>query len=166
MQMYFTILEYDDQNCAGALGIANVLNEYDKTNEASEIYKLLVNSEPTSTTGFHARVNQAHIAMWDKNIDLAVNLYTQALEIQPQNLEVSLFLSKALFRNKDYENCRELLSKKLEANPNDLRIKYNLAMVLYRSAQDTFNQAVRTVQQTKRAIDDLGSAKDLFTHLL
>lgn len=39
-------MEYDDQNCAGALGIANVLNEYDKINEASEIYKLLVNSEP------------------------------------------------------------------------------------------------------------------------
>jgi hypothetical protein len=57
MQMYFTILEYDDQNCAGALGIANVLNEYDKTNEANEIYKLLVNSEPHSQTGFHARVN-------------------------------------------------------------------------------------------------------------
>ena len=57
MQMYFTILEYDDQNCAGALGIANVLNEYDKTNEANEIYRLLVNSEPHSQTGFHARVN-------------------------------------------------------------------------------------------------------------
>lgn len=48
MQMYFTILELDDQNCAGALGIANVLNEYDKTTEAKEIYKLLVNSSDTS----------------------------------------------------------------------------------------------------------------------
>ena len=41
--------------------------------------------------------------MWDSHFDLAVNLYTQALEIQPSNLEVSLFLSKAMFRNKDYE---------------------------------------------------------------
>lgn len=57
MQMYFTILEQDDQNCAGALGIANVLNEYDKTAEAKEIYKLLVNSTTNSLTGFHARVN-------------------------------------------------------------------------------------------------------------
>lgn len=96
---------------------------------------MLVNSEPTSTTGFHARVNQAHIAMWDNlKFDLAVNLYTQALELQPDNLEVSLYLSKALFRNKEFETCRELLLKKIHVHPNDLRIKYNLGHVLYRSA--------------------------------
>jgi len=103
MTQYFSILEYDDHNCAGALGIANVLNEYDKTNEAKEIYKLLVNSEPYSVTGLHARLNQAHITMWEKNYDLAVNLYTAALELQPDNLDVNLYLCKALFRKKDYE---------------------------------------------------------------
>lgn len=70
MHMYFTILELDDHNCAGAIGIANVLNEYDKTHESKEIYKLLVNSEPASVTGLHARVNQAHITMWKKTMTL------------------------------------------------------------------------------------------------
>jgi hypothetical protein len=41
-----------------------------------------------------------------------------------------------------------------------------MAMLLYRSAQDIFNQQIRTVQQTRRAIEDIGSAKSLFTHLL
>jgi len=36
--------------------------------------------------------------MWDKNYDLAVNLYSAALEAQPNNLEVSLYLSKAFFK--------------------------------------------------------------------
>ena len=80
MQMYFTILERDDQNCAASLGIANVLNEYDKRSEAVEIYKLLANSEPNSATGINARVNQGHIAMWDSNYDLAANLYKSALQ--------------------------------------------------------------------------------------
>lgn len=79
MQQYFTILERDEHNCAGVLGIGNVLNEYGKIREANEIYKLLTYSEPNSVIGFHARVNQAHIAMWEKNYDLAVNLYKAAL---------------------------------------------------------------------------------------
>lgn len=164
--MYFSILEYDDHNCAGALGIANILNEYDKTSEAKEIYKLLVNSEPNSVTGFHARVNQAHITMWEKNYDLAVNLYTSALEFQPENLEVSLYLSKALFKKKDYDGCKELLLKKLHRNPNDSRISYNLAHVLYNSARDTFNLPQREVHQSKKAIEDLKAAKSLFTQFL
>jgi len=125
--MYFTILDYDDQNCAGALGIANVLNEYEKTQEAKEIYKLLANTEPNSVTGFHARINQAHITMWEQNYDLAANLYTFALEIEPENLEVALYLSKALFRKKDYEACRDLLKQQLQKHPENLRIAYNLA---------------------------------------
>ncbi len=59
---------------------------------------------------------------------------------------MSLYLSKALFRNKDYLNCKELLQRKMIEYPNDLRIKYNMAMLLYRSAQDIFNQQLRTVQ--------------------
>jgi len=31
MNNYFTILEIDDHNCGGTLGVANVLNEYGKT---------------------------------------------------------------------------------------------------------------------------------------
>jgi len=95
MQTYFGILEIDEQNCAASLGIANVLNEYGKIMESNEIYKLLANSEPDSLIGHHSVVNQGHIAMWHSNFDLAVNLYKSALELQPDNLKVSLFLSKA-----------------------------------------------------------------------
>ena len=48
MHQYFSILERDEHNCAGALGIANVLNEYGKIREANEIYKVLTYNEPNS----------------------------------------------------------------------------------------------------------------------
>jgi hypothetical protein len=48
MNQYFSILERDEHNCAGALGIANVLNEYGKIREANEIYKVLTYNEPNS----------------------------------------------------------------------------------------------------------------------
>jgi thioredoxin-like negative regulator of GroEL len=57
MNQYFNILERDEHNCAGALGIANVLNEYGKVREANEIYKVLTYNEPNSQTGLQARIN-------------------------------------------------------------------------------------------------------------
>ena len=102
MQGYFSILEIDEQNCAASLGIANILNEYGKIMESNEIYKLLANTEPNSLIGHHSVVNQGHIAMWNNNFELAVNLYKSALELKPDNLRVSLYLSKAYFRKKDY----------------------------------------------------------------
>ena len=57
MNQYFNILERDEHNCAGALGVANVLNEYGKVREANEIYKVLTYNEPNSQTGLQARIN-------------------------------------------------------------------------------------------------------------
>jgi hypothetical protein len=51
MNQYFSVLEIDDMNCFGSLGIANVLCEYNKVHEAKEIYKLLSVSEPDSLAG-------------------------------------------------------------------------------------------------------------------
>ena len=138
MNQYFTILENDDKNCSGALGIANVLNEYGKIREANEIYKALTQYEPNSQTGLQARINQAHVAMWDKNFDLSVNLYSAALEAQPNNLDISLYLSKAFFKKQDYPSCQEVLTKLSNLYPSDPRIGYNLAHCLYKSAGETY----------------------------
>ena len=64
MHGYFKILEMDEHNCSGSLGIANVLCEYGKTAQANEVYQLLALSEPNSLVGRHAIVNQGHIAVW------------------------------------------------------------------------------------------------------
>lgn len=163
MNMYFTVLEQDDQNCAAALGVANILCEYGKIDESKQIYKLLVNScENNQLTGFQARVNQAHCTMWEQNYDLAVNLYQSALEIYPNDIDCSLYLSKALFKKKDFQQCRELLQKLAAEHPSDIRVQYNLAHVLYNSARDTFSLPSRPVSLSQRAIEDLKAALALF----
>jgi hypothetical protein len=45
MGKYFSLLELDERNSYGSLGIANVLAEYGKVREAKEIFALLANSE-------------------------------------------------------------------------------------------------------------------------
>ena len=80
----------------------------------------------------------------------------------PGDVDCALYLSKALFRKKDYEQCRELLQKLAAEHPSDIRIQYNLAHVLYNSARDTFNLPWRPVYKCEKAIEDLKSAKSLF----
>lgn len=54
MDRYIAVLEYDETNSFATLGIANILAEHGKLNEAFEIYKLLGASNPHM---FHPFVN-------------------------------------------------------------------------------------------------------------
>jgi len=58
---------------------------------------------------------------------------------------VNLYLSKALFRKKDYASCKELLTKVLEQDDKEPRAFFNLAYCLYQSAVETFNLNERKV---------------------
>lgn len=46
LSKYFSLLELDENNCYGSLGIGIIIAEYGKVDEAKEIFKLLANSEP------------------------------------------------------------------------------------------------------------------------
>lgn len=41
-----------------------------------------------------------------------------------------------------------------------------MAQVLYNSARDTFQEQIRTVEQSTRATEDLKGAKSIFTQIL
>ncbi len=58
MGRYIAVLENDEANCFASLGIANILAEHGKQNEAYEIYKVLSLSNPNM---HHPIVNQAHL---------------------------------------------------------------------------------------------------------
>ena len=46
MDRYLNVLEHDEANCYAVLGVGNILAEHGKTHEASEIYKMLRESNP------------------------------------------------------------------------------------------------------------------------
>ena len=76
MQQYFKMLDMDESNSLGVLGIANVLTEYGKTNEAKELYKLLQTSEIDPQVNIHAMLNNAHLLIDSaESMEVAINLY-------------------------------------------------------------------------------------------
>ena len=51
-------------------------------------------------------LNHAHLLMDDQNSEYAINLYQAALEHQPDNLQIAMYLSKAYYKQKDYTRCK------------------------------------------------------------
>ena len=75
MQQYFSVLELDEMNTAGSLGIGNVLSEYNKCTEAKEIFKVIENSETDPMIVRNAMLNHAHLLMTEETNEFAINLY-------------------------------------------------------------------------------------------
>jgi hypothetical protein len=47
MDKYIAVLEIDEANTFASLGIANVLAEFNKVNEAMEIFKIIKENNPS-----------------------------------------------------------------------------------------------------------------------
>lgn len=165
MDKYVNVLEIDEANAYAALGVANVLAEHNKLSEALEIYKSLKETCPALA---HVLVNQAHLQVEAKNFEGAINLYLKALEKFPgnANLEVELFLSKAYFKMGAFEKCKKLLNCLVHRHPNDVRLRFNLALCLMEQAMETFNKQFRKVAETKEAVKQLHQSERLVLHLL
>lgn len=102
MNTYIQVLEHDECNAFASLGIANILSEYGKVQEALEIYKVLRESNPHLPQPL---VNLAHLNMSEGNFETAINFYQKALDLFPGSLdlEIELYLSKAYYKHKAFD---------------------------------------------------------------
>ena len=82
------MLELDEMNTAGSLGIGIVLSEYNKVTEAKEIFKVIENSETDPTIVKHALLNHAHLLMSEENNEFAINLYQAAHDKFPDDSKI------------------------------------------------------------------------------
>ncbi len=166
MDRYIAVLENDEANSFATLGIANVLAEHGKQNEAFEIYKVLALSNPNM---HHPLVNQAHLLMAQNNFSAAANLYKQCLEKffeNGRNLEIELFLSKAYYQMGQFVQCKKVLFSLLARYPSEFRIKLNIALCLWQQATEAFNRNYRKVSETHEAISFLKHSEKLFNSIM
>ena len=73
-------------------------------------------------------------------------MYQAALEHQPDNLQIAMYLTKAYFKQQDYTRCKTMTIKLLAKHPNDIRLKYNLAHCLWQKANQTLSMPTRRVK--------------------
>ena len=77
-----------------------------------------------------------------------------------------MYLAKAHYKKKDFQLCKKLTINLMVHYPEDLRLKFNLAVCLYKEGNIIFNLNRRKVKQTLYAINNLKQAKSLMRSLL
>jgi tetratricopeptide (TPR) repeat protein len=133
-EKYKQVLEYDESNIFAAMGIACVFAEFNKVEEAVEILKKLMEASPAHMQRPSVLINLAHLKIVMKNYETAINLYTKSLEKFPAghgDLETELYLAKAYFMNEQFEQALKRLKDLAHRYPNDLRVKFDIAICLY-----------------------------------
>ncbi len=70
--------------------------------------------------------------MTQENYDAARNLYSKCLEkvVGNRDLEIEMYLSKAYYKMEQYDQCKNILKNLMLRYPQDIRIKFDLALCL------------------------------------
>lgn len=89
------VLENDESNIFAAMGVANILAEHNKVLEAVEILKGVREATPSHIQMPNVMINLGHLNIVLGNYESAINLYTKALEKNPKDLNIELYLAKA-----------------------------------------------------------------------
>lgn len=105
MLQYFKIVDMDESNCLGILGIANILTEYGKVHESKEIYKLIQSCETDPLIIFHSMLNNAHLLINQENQEIALNMYQAASLKYPNDKKLALYLCKAYYKQEKFDLC-------------------------------------------------------------
>lgn len=166
MDKYIEVLESDEQNIFAALGIANILAEHNKVPEVLEILKSLKEATPSNIHTPNVMINLAHLNVVMENYESAINIYEKTIEKFGKNLEFELYLAKAFYLAKRFEESLKLLQTLAKEHPRDLRVHYDLAMCLYESAIAAFNKDVRKVKETREAIANIQEGLRIIGFLL
>mmetsp|Transcript_28591 Transcript_28591/g.91919 ORF Transcript_28591/g.91919 Transcript_28591/m.91919 type:complete len:1215 (+) Transcript_28591:125-3769(+) len=108
------------------------------------------------------------------NARKAIALYERAKRLRPHDLKVRLYLAKAHFRLKEFDRCIGVLGDATQIWPDDLLLRYNLAISLEKFGAHLVSEEKRTqrvvgvdngMQQMNHAVQLLNSAARLFDYV-
>ena len=102
MDLYLKVLDFDEANAFASLGVANVLAEHGKLEEAQEIFRVLRETNPNM---WQPRINLAHLMVAKENYETAITNYEKTLlDFFPEgkNFEIELFIAKAHYKQGNF----------------------------------------------------------------
>jgi len=133
--------------------------------EAMEIYRVVGEHHPNIP---HSIINIAHILASKGQVANALKLYEKTLEkvYRGKNEQIELWIARLHYQSKNYDACQKVLKKMIYRNPEDIVLKFNLALCLQSKSVEVLNKDYREVKETKKTIEDLNLAKKIFSGLI
>lgn len=141
-------------------GLGVTLCNYGQFDKAEMIFKKILESHK------HCRVallNLGHIALESSRYAEAIELYTQCLrEIPfPNCVQVMQLLARSLRQDGRIKEAKDWLLKARHVAPQDMKLLYNLAVIIKQESSDTFALKHEYIQlaELQRARDELKLAQ-------
>jgi len=168
-------LEHQKDSHYAANGIGMVFAQRGKLDFAKRTFQSVMQHH--SMAGDPAVfVNLAHTYLRSGGDDSrkAISLYQRALKMRPDDLTIRLYLAKAHFNVRDFDRCIAVLADATQIWPDDLLLRYNLAVTLessgvYLVAMEKKTKRVVGVDsgmdQMMRAVELLSSAARLYAYV-
>jgi len=161
---FFKVLQKQPNNVYAANGYAAVLAERDLLTPAQDIFARIrenVSDMPD------AWVNTGHIHMAKGQYRNAITMYQQCLQrfYNSGNISVMLFLAKAFFESKRFEDCRTTLRDALAREPSNHVLRYNLALARQEFALAALTKERKELAEVRQALEELRLAEQEFTDL-
>lgn len=121
-------------------------------------------------------INLAHtyVRSGGEDVRKAIALYGKARKLNPNDLAIRLYIAQAHHGLREFEHCAGVLGDALQMWPDDLLLRYNMAIALEGHGRFLVNEEKKTHRvvgmdnakdQMVQAVELLGSAARLFEHV-
>lgn len=149
---YVQVIDINKKDYDSYYKIANLLNDLDKKDEASEMLSSLLSKKPEHL--------QASLLLGDILIDKgdykeALNIYNEALKFDPTNFELNYSLGIAYTMLNDFQNARMYYEKAAELNSLLYNSKYSLAEIalIYKELEEAEKRFMEVLEDEELQAD-------------
>ncbi len=155
------VLELDLKSLAGTAAQKHKLGELE---EAESIYRKVLSTQSNPVRVPDALENLYHLVLLDfgtvlekqGKLDEAVELYQQALRVQPDFIQAHFYLANTFTKQGKLDEAVELYQQALRIQPDFIQAHFYLANTF--TKQDKFDQAVESYQKVLKLQPDFTQA--------
>lgn len=149
---YVQVIDINKKDYDSYYKIANLLNDLDKKDEATEMLSRLLSKKPEYV--------QASLLLGDILIDKgdykeALNIYNEAIKFDPTNFELNYSLGIAYTMLNDFQNARMYYEKAAELNSLLYNSKYSLAEIalIYKELEEAEKRFMEVLEDEELQAD-------------
>ncbi|KAG2393344.1 hypothetical protein C9374_006875 [Naegleria lovaniensis] len=164
-------MKLDGSNLYATMNSGCVLCEYGYTEDGkalmNRVREVCVGDYNDKKENPETYINMGHLAMLQKQYAQAEKLYSTCSKrfFNDENTLVLAFLAKSYFDNANYDSCLETLSRIEKFDPNNLTVKYNIAITYYEKINAITSQKNKSLNNAVLLEEYLNKALDLFREI-
>lgn len=156
---YTRALEHEKDSHYAANGIGMVFAQRGKLDFAKRTFQSVMQHHAMQgDPSVYINLGHTYLKSGGDNARKAIALYQRAKKMKPNDLAIRLYLAKAHFGLKEFERCAGILGDAMQIWPDDLLLRYNLAISL-----ENFGVYLVTMEKKTQRVVGVDSGMDQMT---